>query len=199
MITTVIFDFGGVLTQGRYTKRLLSIIEKKYPISAEEIYPKFNSFMVLMDKSQLDFEGFIKHVNSSFNLSLSLDEMNAFFLEAVLLNTEVISLVKTIRKKYKTAILSDNNPPLVRILRTHHKDLLDLFEKTYFSCELNFHKPQKAFYEYVAKDLGVTAQECVFIDDKEKNANGAEEAGMKGIVFTDIDQLNKDFNSLQIL
>ena len=49
-------------------------------------------------------------------------------------------------------------------------------------------KPNADIYEYLMKEYGLTASECVFLDDRKDNIETAEALGMKGIVFESYEQ-----------
>lgn len=46
-------------------------------------------------------------------------------------------------------------------------------------------KPDRGIYEKLLEKYGLRAEECVFIDDRADNIEGAEAAGIKGLLFTD--------------
>ena len=50
-------------------------------------------------------------------------------------------------------------------------------------------KPDPAIYKLLETRFGVDLEECLFIDDREVNIRGAEELGMKGLLFSDYDNL----------
>lgn len=54
----------------------------------------------------------------------------------------------------------------------------------FVSGELGTIKPSAEIFEHVMKELGVSAAETVFIDNKENNVRGAEALGIAGHVFT---------------
>ena len=49
-------------------------------------------------------------------------------------------------------------------------------------------KPEAAIYNLLMDRYGLKAEECVFLDDTEKNINGALAVGMQGIVFKNKEQ-----------
>src|SRR3989338_4033655 len=97
MITTLIFDWGGVLTIGRYTRSILNVLAKEKPISIEAIYPDFDQFIVQMDKGAISFNEFIDLVNAKFNLGITKKEMEEVFKKAIVPNKEVIELLEHLR------------------------------------------------------------------------------------------------------
>jgi len=66
-----------------------------------------------------------------------------------------------------------------------HGPLGDFFAACYVSGELNLLKPHPEIYRHVLGDLGVSAADAVFIDNREPNVRGAEALGVTGHVFTD--------------
>jgi putative hydrolase of the HAD superfamily len=45
-------------------------------------------------------------------------------------------------------------------------------------------KPHPEIYQHVLDDLGISAAEAVFIDNREPNVRGAEALGITGHLFT---------------
>jgi HAD superfamily hydrolase (TIGR01509 family) len=54
---------------------------------------------------------------------------------------------------------------------------------SFVSCHLGLRKPDAAIYETVARQLGVPAAACVFIDDRERNCEAARAVGMRSLRF----------------
>ncbi len=71
-----------------------------------------------------------------------------------------------------------------------------IFDAEVLSGEVGMIKPAREIYELTAERLGVLPSECVMVDDVVENIDGAERAGMAGIVFVSIDQLKSDLSAL---
>ncbi|CAO1626123.1 unnamed protein product [Parajaminaea phylloscopi] len=56
-----------------------------------------------------------------------------------------------------------------------------LFDAYYESSVVGFRKPEAAFYEHALRDLGVQADETVFLDDIGLNLKAAQKMGMRTI------------------
>ncbi|MBQ1187362.1 MAG: HAD family phosphatase [Clostridia bacterium] len=63
-------------------------------------------------------------------------------------------------------------------------EVLALFDGLEFSAVVGLRKPNKEIFEYVLNKYSLKAEECVFIDDNEKNLAGAKKAGINTIHFT---------------
>ncbi len=57
-------------------------------------------------------------------------------------------------------------------------------------------KPDPRIYRTLLERYGLQAEECVFIDDNPRNAEGAEAVGIRGLVFQGATQLRKDLDAL---
>jgi len=77
-----------------------------------------------------------------------------------------------------------------------HGPLGDYFAACYVSGELNMLKPHPEIYQHVLGDLGISAADAVFIDNRESNVRGAEAVGITGHVFTDPGKLRAFLTSL---
>ncbi len=56
-------------------------------------------------------------------------------------------------------------------------------EWRFVSCDIGVRKPEADYYRTVLRELGVTASQCVFIDDRASNCDAAQREGMASIRF----------------
>ena len=73
---------------------------------------------------------------------------------------------------------------------------LTLFDGVALSYEMGVIKPDVRAYEIIAERLQVRPEECIFVDDQPKFIEGAEQAGMRAILYADADQLKQDMPTL---
>jgi len=72
-------------------------------------------------------------------------------------------------------------------------DFFDLFDGGVFSCDINVCKPSPQIYRYLLEKYSLTPEECVFFDDMEENAIAAQNEGLEGVTFTDVDCVKRYF------
>ena len=70
---------------------------------------------------------------------------------------------------------------------------------SYVSYQLGLRKPDPEIYLAVLEHLGVAAQRCIFIDDRQENCEAANALGMTGLLFTDVSALRAELTALAIL
>lgn len=72
-------------------------------------------------------------------------------------------------------------------------------ESSFFSCDLGTRKPDVGIYEAVLRDVGVAAEEILFVDDRPENCAGAERVGMQALHFSDIPGLRAELTRNAVL
>ncbi len=112
---------------------------------------------------------------------------------------ESIELVKKLRANgYKLAILSNIIKPHIQLARK--RGIVDLFDINVFSCdsEVNSKKPEQKIYKICMERLKAKPEECIFIDDRKINVEGAEKLGIKGILYKNTEQVRDELEKLDI-
>lgn len=106
-------------------------------------------------------------------------------------NASIVPFVRRVQKRYRTAILSNTSP-------SHWKKVMAIsslalsIPAAFTSFDIGAMKPDPAAYIHLVKALGVLPHEILFIDDLKENIDGAIACGLKGIVYTDPESLERD-------
>jgi putative hydrolase of the HAD superfamily len=66
-----------------------------------------------------------------------------------------------------------------------------LFDGGVFSCDVHMLKPSPEFYRHLLDKYALDPRDCLFFDDVERNVRTAELLGMKGVVFTSAQSIEK--------
>ena len=97
-----------------------------------------------------------------------------------ILADNIHTVLKTLKAQgYRLGVLSDTWPSIVPMMQ--HFDLEKYFDACTYSYELRAFKPDAVMFEDALKKLGLPGEETVFIDDSEKNLDGAAVFGIHGI------------------
>ena len=67
---------------------------------------------------------------------------------------------------------------------------------SFVSCKTQHRTPQPEAFRGAARSLGRAASDCVFVDDREKNCEGARAVGMPAIHFESAEQLRRELIAL---
>jgi len=95
------------------------------------------------------------------------------------------------QRGFLTAILS-NMGDSVHANMEREFAWLSRFDALVWSYELRMAKPEAGIYRHVLKELGTRAEETLFLDDRAVNIEAAEALGIKGLLFTTVEQLRAD-------
>jgi putative hydrolase of the HAD superfamily len=174
-------------------------LKKKAEFPLEKKYLEIDQGIVLLDLDKIDLQEFTKRANEAAKLKLSPKEMAEILGNSIKWNKTMLDFLPELKKNHKLVLFSNNNHPTAKILKTKHKKAIGFFEKMYFSCELRLAKPDPKFFNHALKELKLKPEECLLVDDKEKNIKAAQEIGMKGIVFQNMEQLKQELKLLKII
>lgn len=98
---------------------------------------------------------------------------------------------------YRLFAITDNVHEIVALLKEAH-DFWPLFEVAAVSAELGFLKPDPRIYQWLLDTGGIEASQSVFLDDVQRNVDGAKAAGMESVVFTTAAKAREDLRSLGV-
>ena len=105
-------------------------------------------------------------------------------------------LLKRLSESYELYLLSNNNEVCLPRSRAMFAEagtpMETLFKKCFYSFEMKALKPSEAFYKAVVAEIGLPAEQMFFIDDSQKNVDGAIAAGLPAVYYqpgTDLEVL----------
>lgn len=98
-----------------------------------------------------------------------------------------VSMLKRLAGSYDLYLLSNNNPICMphsrRIFEKAGIPLDEIFIKCFLSYEVKALKPSAKFYKTVIEEIGIPAGDMLFIDDSQKNVDGAVAAGLPAVYY----------------
>lgn len=185
MIRGIIFDCFGVLYQGS-TAHL-----RDY--TAEEDLLELANLNLSSDYGYLSREEYIEQVG--WITHKSPIEIEAIMRASHLRNQALVEYVRTLRPRYKVAMLSNVGRGLMEQLFTS-QELEELFDAVVLSSEVGMVKPDPAIFSFTTDKMGLLPEDCLMIDDLEVNIEGAQQTGMRGVVFSTTSQVISDVEKL---
>ena len=108
-------------------------------------------------------------------------------------------LLNRLAQKYDLYLLSNNNPICMphstKLFEEAGASLDKVFRKCFLSYEVKALKPSEKFYKSVVEEIGLPAEQMLFIDDSQKNVDGSIAAGLPAVYYqpgTDLSALLAD-------
>lgn len=200
--TTIIFDFDGVMSDYNVPARL-SEISRISGLSADTIYERIwaSGFENAADSGKYrDEAAYLSAFNKQLGFELSRDDWIACRAAAMQHRTDMHRLAADIGKSCVLAMLTNNGPLTKMAFERLAPKTGKLFgDKAFFSYEFGTKKPDGQIYQRVAATLGSDPDQCLFIDDKPHNCDGAAQVGMTAIVFKNINDLRHRLSRLDVV
>ncbi len=197
MVKTIIFDWGGVICYP-ITKRLVAKVKEHFNADEKAIRKAYFKDLYEYEIGKLTDEGFWQRFCRELGIKVDEKVLMGIVKEVEQLDKKVYDLIRQLEKtkRYKLVLLSNNIPVMVDYIKK--KFDLSVFDHLFFSNELGMRKPHIEIFEHVLKEINVTAECTIFIDDKQENLNAAAELGIKTILFQDAAQLKNDLMGLGV-
>lgn len=188
MIRAIIFDCFGVLVgKGfEYTYRLAGGDPGADREFIESTLGQANMGLI----SDEDFRDAM-----ASKLGINLEKWQQAVREADTPDEELLDYIKSLRPKYKTAILSNANKGVIE-RKIGEQRLKGCFDLIVVSADEGIVKPDERIYKLTAERLGVKLDECIFIDDSQYFVEASRALGMKDILYVDFQSLKDQISKL---
>lgn len=197
MITTILFDLGGVLfTNG--TKIFIHQLSTAYGIPEEKVKDVLDGDIGSQYReAKITRDEFWRQVRESLHIKEETSVLEKQWIDGYELITGTKQIIEELSKKYKIFYLSDNVKERVNALDKKF-DFKKLFQGGIFSHEVGVRKPDPKIYEYALSVSRSLPNETIFIDDKQKMLDPAAKMGMKTILFTSPEKLRENLMNLNL-
>jgi putative hydrolase of the HAD superfamily len=198
-ITTVISDFGGVLTtpliqsfaavQDETGVPFVELANAMTQIQEETgHHPLFE-----LETGRLTETDFLGKLGDALEPVLGhrpeLHRFREIYFDALHPNEPMIDLMREAKERgYRMAMLTNNVREWEPLWRTM-LPVDEIFEVVVDSGFVGMRKPDLEIYELTLERLGeASPEECLFIDDTDVNCDAASELGMSAVHYRDNDQ-----------
>jgi putative hydrolase of the HAD superfamily len=198
MITTFLFDLGGVLfTNG--TKKFIKEISKSYMLSENIITEVIDGEIgSLYREAKISRDEFWRQVIEKLHLNESVDILEKQWIDSYEIISGTKQIIIELSKKYSLYYLSDNVKERVDALDTKF-DFLKLFKGGIFSHEVGVRKPDPKIYEFALNKSNSNPERTIFIDDKEMMLKPARTLGLHTILFSTPQELKNKLTNKGLL
>jgi epoxide hydrolase-like predicted phosphatase len=206
LITAVICDFGGVLTtplvgsflafqehSGVSLEQLGNAMAKMARDSDGE-FPLFR-----LEKGEISEAEFLRSLEDALGGDVKLEGFGERYFEHLHPNEEMIELMRDLRQRgLRMALLTNNVREWEPLWRSKLPDIDQIFEVVVDSAFVGMRKPEPEIYELTVERLGdgVSAADCLFVDDIEANCEMATELGMTAVHYRDSAQAKSDIEAV---
>jgi HAD superfamily hydrolase (TIGR01509 family) len=194
----VIFDMDDVLCHYHVGRRLRELARLAGTTARDVRTALWDSgFEGLADAGGFaDPEHYLREFGNKLGYPVTVDEWVAARRMAMIPNTEVLELARTIGDQAELAIYTNNGPLVKNHLDRLFPEAAAIFKQRYCSFEFGTKKPDPESFTRLVNAMGRQPAECWFIDDKKSNVQGALIAGLQAHLFVDSDGLKNESRNI---
>lgn len=176
MIKAVIFDCFGVLAHDGWLP-----FRKKHFGDDFERATEATDLNKRSNAGFIDYDDFLRQVGEMAGMSAEKARQE---IEDNPVDPELFDYIqKRLRPAYKLGLLS--NASEYHLDDIFKPEQVALFDEIVLSYQVGAIKPDPIMYQTIANRLGVSPEECIYIDDQARYAEGATAIGMNGMQYID--------------
>jgi len=197
----VLFDMEGVLSHYDRSARVdhLSALSGQAPDAVRHAIWG-SGLEARADGGQISDAEYLSALGVLLGCPIHRDDWLAARRASITPYTEVIALAARVAERSRIAVLTNNcrlvtdymgylNPPVAQLFGPH----------VYASASFGAAKPAAQTYLRCLEQLGVRADETLFIDDTDTNVAGAINAGLHGYKFVSAEALAEELERRELL
>ena len=194
--TTIIFDFGGVITSSPFEAFNRLEAERGVPQNSvrriNSTNPDGNAW-ALFERAEIDAEQFdMLFANEAALMDINLRGADVLAVLAGDVRAEMVQALDTLKARGFTIGCITNNVPTGKgagMAMTDEKatqvaGIMTRFDHVIESSKVGVRKPDPRIYQMMCDTLNVTPQQCIYLDDLGINCKPAAALGMAAIKVT---------------
>jgi putative hydrolase of the HAD superfamily len=199
-ITAVFCDVGGVLLTNGLDHGERGRLVEKFGLDPSDFEDRHHMLSAAMDDGQMDLDQYLDRTIFYRPRTFRKQEVREFIYAQSQPLPGSLAVIGRIAQAGKVFLATLNNES--RELNLHRIESFGLrkhFSVFFSSCYLGVSKPHQQIYQ-LALDLSQRQpEECVFIDDRSLNLEGARHLGLHTIQFLNAEQMESDLKTLGLV
>lgn len=189
----LIFDLFGVIAKDQNQEGREALLAAG-AVPEEEFWAAYWNQRPPYDRGEVTGTQYWTAVSGQLNAGFDTDRISQLVEHDIaswsLVDDHMIALLEDLSRTRRLALLSNIPQELgEHFLRMHR--WLDLFEVRGLSYQIGYAKPERKTFEWCIRELGIEPCRALFIDDRAENVRSAQEAGLRGHLFTSREALSQ--------
>jgi putative hydrolase of the HAD superfamily len=193
------FDVGGVVLTNAWDRAARRRAAEHFSLDREDFEGRHELAVSDFETSRIGLEEYLDRTVFCASRPFTRDAFKAFMREQSQADPEALAFVGELAhsQRYLLATLNNESKELneYRIEQFHLRDYFGLF---FSSCYLGMRKPDEKIYRLALEVTQRSPEECLFVDDRAINIEGARRAGIPAIQYRGVAKLREDLRLNQI-
>jgi len=189
-LTTLFWDIGGVILSNGWDETTSQGAARLFQFDLDDFERRHQASFAEFETGQITLDEYLNRSLFYRPRSFTKTELIAYVFAQSTEKPETRAILDELTATGEYWMAALNNEGLeLNLYRIREFDLRRNLAAFFSSCYLGLRKPDEAFYR---RALGITQrapEECLFIDDRDTNVEGARRAGMRAIHFQNAAQL----------
>jgi glucose-1-phosphatase len=188
---TIFFDFGNVIASFDH-RRATRRFARRSELTEAEIFAAIydGSLEGDFESGQLTVDEFLRTATVGISYRGSTEDFAREFVDIFSANQEIVALLpRLVHHGFRLVLASNTNPLHFEFFRMKFAEPLKYFHALGVSFEAGARKPQPEFFAHCQRLAGCKPSEALFIDDIQKNVEGARAFGWDAVQYVDYPQL----------
>ena len=198
-IRAALFDFGGVISTSPF--EAFARFEQAHGLPADFLRTlnatnSDTNAWARHERNELDFDEFcVAYEAEALAAGYTIDAREVIGCLSGDIRPEMVEAIHRCREQLRTGLITNNMSPMNHTESPMLSFVGELFDVIIESSLVGVRKPDPKIYEMACAQLGVAADEVVFLDDLGVNLKPAKAMGMTTIKVLDADQAIADLES----
>ena len=181
-ITTIFFDIGGVCLTNGWDNIAREKATIKFSLDYEELEKRHEPVFKKFEKGKLSLDEYLNKVVFFRKRRFNKPEFIEFMYSQSHPHNSTIKLLNSLSLNRKYHLATINNESLeLNQYRINKFKLKKYFLNFFSSCYVGTRKPEPEIFLKALHILQRNPEECLFIDDSEKNYQSAKHLGINSI------------------
>ena len=196
-ISAVFSDVGGVLLTNGWDHTQRDRLVKQYGLDSADFEGRHQMLSAALDNGQLSLDEYLDRTIFCLPRTFTKDQVRDFMYAQSEALPDSLALIARLAQAQTVFLATINNESReLNLYRIEKFGLRNFFSAFFSSCYLGVSKPHPEIYRLALDISQRPAQECVFVDDRPVNLEGAARLGLHTIRFLSARQLENDLRGL---
>lgn len=191
-VEAILFDFGGVIAEEGFRNGLVAIAQDRgLPVESflERAYELVYEVGYVLGRA--DEAAYWRALREEKRIDGTDTEFREVILSHFILRPWMLGVIRALHEKsMRLAILSDQTDWLDEL--NARNGFFKWFERVFNSFHVGLSKRDTALFDRVVREMSISADKTVFVDDNEGNIRRAQMQGIQTILYRDRDQFMKE-------